>query len=416
MNYNFSMNINYDFDLIIVGAGPAGSSLALLLPETIKILVIDKSSFPRDKICGECLSPGAIDIIKEIGLEKIFIENHVEKIYGVTFKSPNLKTQTVLYPDDHYGYAIPRTILDKTLVDKVKERNNIEIIENFTFNDIEISDNKVLLKGKTKEKNYEFIAKMVVGADGRYSTLANKLNMYQTNKESNRHVYVATLNNFKGLENTIELEIKSKEIQYLVSKQDDDVASVAVVINNDKFDKKSFNADSYFNLLAQSEFIKNRAENSTLESKLKGMHLNKYKLKSLVSDRLVFIGDSTGFIDPITGEGMFRAFKTSKIASEVIKKAILNNDYSEIFLKQYQTEVLKEFESIYFFIKTAVFLTTNELVANTVVNNMSSMKELGEKLVSLQGAIIPAKEIFSLSTFKLFVSLLKKQMVFQSIS
>lgn len=409
------MNINYDFDLIIVGAGPAGSSLALLLPDNIKILVVDKSSFPRDKICGECLSPGAIDIINEIGLEKIFIENHVEKIHGVTFKSPNLKSQTVLYPDNRYGYAIPRTILDKTLIDKVKEKANIEVIENFSFNEVTINSSQVLLKGKTKEQEYEFTSKMIIGADGRYSTLANKLNMYESQKETNRYVYVSTLNNFKELNNTIELEIKNKNIQYLISKQDNEIASVAVVINDENFNKSTFNSNSYMDLLKSSEFIKDRIEKSKPETKLKGIALNKYKLKSLVNNRVLFIGDSTGFIDPITGEGMYRAFKTSKIASGVIKKAMVDNNFSENYLKEYEKEVLKEFESIYFFIKTAVFLTTNELVANTVVNNMNSMKELGEKLVSLQGAIIPGKELFSYSTFKLFMNLVRKQMLMQSI-
>lgn len=408
-------NIDYDFDLIIIGAGPAGTGLALLLPEYIKILIVDKSVFPRDKICGECLSPGAIDIINEIGLEKIFQENQVEKIYGVTFKSPNLKTSTVLYPDNKYGYAIPRTTLDKTLVDKAREQKNITIIESFNLENIIMEKDAVIIDGGNKGEKHQFKSKMLVGADGRYSSTAKILNMYESIETDQRHVYVATLDNVKDLDNTIELEVKSHRLQYLVSKQSEHKASIAVVINQDDFDKKHFNKESYINLLNESEFIKNRIENSDFETKLKGISLNKYKLKSLVDNRVIFIGDATGFIDPITGEGMYRAFKSAKIASQVITEAMQTNNYSKENLKTYEEDLLKEFSSIYFFIKTAVFLTTNEMVANTVINNMNSMKELGEKLVSLQGAIIPGKELFSYNTFKLFLYLLKKQLIAQSI-
>lgn len=400
-----------DFDLIIIGGGPAGSSLALLLPENIKILIIDKSSFPRDKICGECLSPGAIDIINEIGLEKIFIENNVEKIFGVTFKAPNLKASTVLYPNNKYGYAIPRTVLDKTLIDQAKRKPNITVLESFNLDKINIEKEFVIVDCINKGENYQFISSLLVGADGRYSTTAKLLNMYTSSKESNRYVYVATLDNVKDLNNSIELEIKSNKLQYLVSKQKDDTASIAVVINNEDFNTKKINTSSYFDLLKQSEFIKNRIDKSSLETKLKGINLNKYSIKSLVDDRVLFIGDSTGFIDPITGEGMYRAFKTSKIASRYIIESLKTNNYSKDFLINYQNEVFKEFNPIYFFIKTAVFLTTNEVVANSIVNNIDSMKELGEKIVSLQGAIIPAKELFSYNTLKLCLNLAKRQIL-----
>lgn len=408
--------VDYDFDLIIVGGGPAGTSLSLLLPENIKILIIDKSVFPRDKICGECLSPGAIDIINEIGLEKIFIDNHVEKIYGVTFKAPNLKQSTVFYPNKRYGYAIPRLTLDKTLIDQAKKKSNIKVMESCNLEDIIIQDDYVRVKCNIKGEKSEFISKLIVGADGRYSATAKLLNMYESEVNNNRYVYVSTLDNVKDLNNTIELEVKNNEIQYLVSKQSSDKASIAVVINNQNLKMGDINPNTYIDLLKQSESIKNRIEKSSLETKLKGINLNKYKLKRLIDNRVLFIGDSTGFIDPITGEGMYRAFKTSKFACKTIVKAIKRDDFSKEFLSDYEDEVLKEFNPIYFFIKTAVFLTTNEMVANTIINNMNSMKELGEKIVSLQGAIIPAEELFSYNTMKLFLKLVKKQILLESIS
>jgi flavin-dependent dehydrogenase len=392
-----------DFDVLIVGSGPAGSALAILLSETGKsVLLVDKSIFPRDKVCGECISPGALNILNKLGIKAELDKLNVEKVTGVTFRSPDLRSAKVYYPGDQYGYAISRRLLDKLLLDYARNKHNITVIEGFNLKNVSVENEQVIITGEKDKNTMSFTGSVLAGADGRYSTVAKLLGIYKLQAETSRHVYVATLENIKELSSNIELEIKDKKIQYLISKQANNLASIAVVINDPGF-KKGMNKEIYLQLIKQSFFLKNRLGNINFETQLKGIALQKYSLNSLALARVLFIGDSAGFIDPITGEGMYRAFKSAAFASETIIKAFEKNDFSQNFLSVYQKKLLEEFQSIYTFIKTAVFLTTNEPVADFLVKNMNSFEELGEKLVSLQGAIIPGKELFSFNTFKLLL-------------
>jgi flavin-dependent dehydrogenase len=395
-----------DYDVVIAGSGPAGSTLAMLLSEAGKsVLLVDKSIFPRDKICGECISPGALKILDKLGIQGEIEKLNIEKVTGVTFRSPNLKSASVYYPGNHYGYAISRRILDKLLADKARLNPKVTVIEGFNLKNVSVEAGQVIITGEKDKKALRFSGTVLAAADGRYSTVASLLNNYYREPETSRHVYVATLENIRELSNNIELEIKDKKLQFLISKQADNLASIAVVINDPAF-KKGVTKEKYLEIVGQSASLQGRLGDISFETQLKGIALQKYCLKSLVLDRVLFTGDSAGFIDPITGEGMYRAFKSALYASETIEKAFERNDFSRSFLGSYSDKLLEEFRSVYTFIKTAVFLTTNEPVADFLVKNMNSFEELGEKLVSLQGAIIPGKELFSINTFKLMLHLL----------
>ncbi|MBC7472690.1 MAG: NAD(P)/FAD-dependent oxidoreductase [Candidatus Sericytochromatia bacterium] len=401
-----------DFDVIIVGAGPSGSSLAAFLSkQNKKVLIVDKSTFPRDKVCGECISPGALNILDELGIKSELDKLNIEKTRGVTFKAPNQKAAKIYYPNNKYGYAISRRKLDKLVLDIANSNSNVTSIESFNLKSISVEKEQVIITGIKNNVEQNFTAKMLVGADGRYSSVAKILNMYDLQDKHSRSVYVATFEGIKDLDDTINLEVQSNKLQYLISKQSEGLTSVAVVINQQEEHQK-INKESFINMVKKANTLNDKFTNLTFESQLKGIKLQSYKLKSLVSDRVMFVGDAVGFIDPITGEGMYRAFKTAKLASEIIEKAFAKNKFLKNDLMEYQKILLKEFSAIYTFIKTAVFLTTSENLINTLIGNIDSARELVEKLVSLQGALIPGKELFSLDTLKLSLNILKSPNLF----
>jgi len=81
------------YDVIIIGAGPAGCASALFLYQKgLRVLVLDRAAFPRDKVCGEFISPAADDILEEIGVLEAIQQSNPMRLQGVasiTLRSPD---------------------------------------------------------------------------------------------------------------------------------------------------------------------------------------------------------------------------------------------------------------------------------------------------------------------------------------
>ena len=132
------------YDIIIIGAGPAGTSAALYAHKLgLNTVIIDKSTFPRDKICGDALSGKSIRYMKELGILEEVSRLKGSKIKRVTFGSPNHKQFDIYLNNPHHthhagtikeGYVIPRETFDNFLFQKAQDVT--EIRQGFNFSEI----------------------------------------------------------------------------------------------------------------------------------------------------------------------------------------------------------------------------------------------------------------------------------------
>ena len=120
------MNNSKIYDVIVVGAGPAGSNTAIsyknLNPE-LNIAIFDKSQFPRDKSCGDAIGPGVINALKRFGNEHI-LDGEPEVVSTTLFGPKNIGIQNyipeVQNKEDSVVYVIPRVDLDNRIFDLAK--------------------------------------------------------------------------------------------------------------------------------------------------------------------------------------------------------------------------------------------------------------------------------------------------------
>src|SRR3989344_4789837 len=166
-----------EFDVIVVGGGPGGSTTAAFLARNgARVLLLDKASFPRDKTCGDAIGRRCEAIMKELGIPHEVEKVGHAKIFGVTFSSPNGSVAEIAIPEgrasDH-SYCARREVFDDILFQFAKRQGNVRTIEQFMATDV-LKEKKggrdfiVGVKGidlKSK-KEMEFRAKVVVGADG----------------------------------------------------------------------------------------------------------------------------------------------------------------------------------------------------------------------------------------------------------
>src|SRR5690349_6877609 len=104
-------------DVLIAGAGPAGSIAALLLARTgARVLIVDRETFPRDKLCGDTLNPGAVRLLASLGLSGGPLASALP-LRGMRITGPHTSV-TAHYPNRDVGLSIVRRDLDHFLLNE----------------------------------------------------------------------------------------------------------------------------------------------------------------------------------------------------------------------------------------------------------------------------------------------------------
>ncbi len=127
------------YDVLIIGAGPAGSNAAISykkLNSELKVGLIDKSIFPRDKSCGDAIGPGVISALKRFNNEHI-LENEPQAVSTTLYGPDNIGIQNyipkVKNKEDSIVYVIPRVDLDNRILSIAKDLD-VDVFEGFSFN------------------------------------------------------------------------------------------------------------------------------------------------------------------------------------------------------------------------------------------------------------------------------------------
>src|SRR5512143_1490877 len=160
-----------EYDVIVVGGGPSGSSCAAFLAkQKLKVLLLDRATFPRDKTCGDGISGRSVSVLNELGLMGQVSKIEQADMYGVTFSSPAGKVVAIAAPKDSNGmppgFVCRREVFDNMLFQNAKSLST-RTIEGFFVSDVITEGGKAVgVKGKQGGKEMEFRAKVIVGADG----------------------------------------------------------------------------------------------------------------------------------------------------------------------------------------------------------------------------------------------------------
>ena len=155
------------WDLAVVGAGPAGSAAALAALRarpSARVLLLDRADFPRDKSCGDGLAPHAADELRRLGVEHVLADR--TPIWRLRLRAPDgREVATRLARPDH---VVPRTVLDARLVAAAVARG--ATLRRQTVRRLEVRPDCVVLDGETA-------ARAVVGADGANGVVRRQLGL-----------------------------------------------------------------------------------------------------------------------------------------------------------------------------------------------------------------------------------------------
>lgn len=290
------------FDVAIVGAGPAGSSLAFSLSKSgLSTILFDRENFPRNKLCGGGLPAKVLDILP-FNIDHL-IENKVDSI-GLSWKLGNDFFKT--YPKPLI-YTVDRSKFDNFIVNLAKQAGTVfcdgEPATAFNF------ENN-LFKISTIKRNIS--ARVLVGADGSHSKVAEFLSLWPIDYS---HIALQvevsseliSRKRFGKTSILLDWGFLNDGYAWVFPKDEKALIGVQVPI------KQGQKANSY--LLDFLSYIGIDKKNVKVEG-----HLIPHRIRnnSISKENALLVGDAAGLADYWTGEGMYYALKSSQIASKHI--------------------------------------------------------------------------------------------------
>ena len=380
------------FDAIVVGAGPGGATTSTLLArQGKKVLVLDQSDWPRDKICGDGISGKSMDAIKELGLEDKLRANESLGSWGVTFSGPYGDEVSIPFGKQIAGKIAPgfvctREVFDKVLFDASVESGADVRIKTTVTNLLKEGNKVVGVRYKTPEKQVrEARAPIVIGADGAYSVVARELGMDQLDE---KHYVAAVRAYFEGVSgfsdgNFIELHFVDEVIPgyFWIFPLGNGKANVGVGMLSSEIKKRDVKLKPLLDEMIKLPKFAERFKDAKQMTPTKGWGLPVgSKPRTMSGDGWMLIGDAASLIDPFTGEGIGNAMVTGMMAAEWIDKAEKANDYSAAFFATYEKEVLDLLTNEFRLSHMLQKLGRWKWLLNTVIAKASRSTELADAI------------------------------------
>ena len=301
-------------EVVVVGAGPAGSITALLLARAgVPVRLLDRDVFPRDKLCGDTLNPGAWALLSALGLTPP-IARVARSLHGMVVTGPGRARVEGGYGPGLYGMALRRRVLDALLVEAAAQAGVIVEtgvrVEAPVLEGTRVTGVRVTHGGRA----HVLPADLVVAADGRHSRLAFGLGLSRFAARPQRWAYGATYTGVAGLGDYGEMHIRTDG--YVgIAPLPDGTANVCAV-REWRRGGAPLRGDVLAAALTADAALAGRFVHAERRGSVSVLGPLAVDARAAGVPGLLLAGDAAGFVDPMTGDGMRFAIRGAELAAE----------------------------------------------------------------------------------------------------
>lgn len=322
---------NKTFDAIVVGARCAGSNTATRLAQAgFEVLLVDRSFFPSDVISTHTIFNNTVHCLREIGVLDKLLETDTPAMTHCRLQHDDVVIEGVMpsYQGESNSYCFRRTHFDKILLDHAISHDNVTAVEGFRVTElIREGDTVVGIRGRDRENNVsEYFGKIVIGADGRTSTIRREAGAVQ--KTATPTEWATYYGYFEGVHNfdhiQFEISTNSEYRAYVFPTSDKQHVIVANVPLKDTRWMNGFKTEPEQAIRElYAEYFPRQAEriaDSVLVGPMKGIIAYDNYWYEGMGDGYALVGDAVCFKDPGLGQGMHDAVFGAKILADVLIK------------------------------------------------------------------------------------------------
>lgn len=439
--------MSVDFDVVVVGAGPAGATAAILLArQGYRVGLIDKATFPRDKACAEYMSPAIEGVLKRLGVLQQVEAARPARLRGFDIYSPAGRrfradfagvTRDDGKPYYEYGLALPRYLFDHLLVEQARSRSVI-VLEGTRLHDFQVervgsrqvnvnatvqmaqaarvrvsretSSSGAAVSRETRDDTANgessapasktiLRARLLVAADGVHSLIARRLGVQQP---STRHRKIALVTHMRGIRDLgLYGEMHVGRGRYvglapLEPPEVGDLCNAAVVVDESEAPSLAGRVEAFFDeALRGFPALAGRLAAARRVKEILAVSRLAVSAQRFSADGVMLVGDATGFYDPFTGEGLYRALRGAELLAGVAGAALAAGDCSARRLSAYDRVQRREFRG-----KRLVEHLVQELIARPwlceyVAGRFAARKPLADTIMGVTGDFLPPARVLS---------------------
>ena len=326
--------VTEEADVIVVGAGPGSATACYLAQAGVDVLVLEKATFPREKVCGDGLTPRAVKALVGMGVpvgeQDGWVRNKGLRIIGGGYRLELPWPDLSSYPG--YGLVRPRLDFDEILA-RTAQKAGARLLEGVTVTGPVLDDSGRIVGVKARDPERVYRARIVVAADGNSSRLALAMGL---SKRDDRPMGVAVRTYYTSprhtddyLESWLDLWDGQKLLPGYgwIFGMGDGTSNVGLGMLNTS---SSFGNVDYRDLLrrwlagmpAEWGYVE---ENRTQPIRGAALPMG-FNRTPHYTRGLLLAGDAGGMVNPFNGEGIPYAMESGELAAQVIAQALARPD------------------------------------------------------------------------------------------